>query len=107
MEREDQRLFTIHATLAASCSNLWVIACWFLPAYMPSKDRTAEDTITFCVTFGLKPSSSFMASVGKVWCSELLNDVHNDFSQSSRMDAFCTSGKQVSLDNRQLDPSGN
>jgi len=30
-----------------------------------------------------------MASVGKGWCS-LLNDVHNDFSQSSRNNAFCS-----------------
>lgn len=74
---------------------------------MPSKDCTAEDSITFCVTFGLKPSSSFMASVGKGWCSVLLNDVHNDFSQSSRKDAFCTGGKHVSLDNRLIDPSAN
>jgi hypothetical protein len=31
-----------------------------------------------------------MTSVANGWCSELLNDVHNDFSQSSRNDAFCS-----------------
>jgi hypothetical protein len=54
-----------------------------------SKDCTAEDNITFCDTFGLKPSSSFMVSLARGWSSALLNKEHNDFSQSSRKDDFC------------------
>lgn len=83
-------LLTIQATLLASCSNLWVMTCWVLPAYTPSKDCRAEDSMPFWVTFGLKPSSSFVASVGKGWRSELLNDAHSDLSQSSRNDDFCS-----------------
>lgn len=83
-------IFYTHAVLLANCSNLWAITCWFPLVYTLSKDTTAEDNITFCDTFGLKPSSSFMVSLARGWSSALLNAEHKPFSQSSRKDAFCS-----------------
>jgi hypothetical protein len=96
-----------HTMLIASCSNLLAMVCWCLLVNTSSKDFKAEHNITFCVTFGLKPSSSFMITVGKGWCSALLNVEHNDLSQSSRKDAFCSNGKLVSYTviNRLIDLS--
>jgi hypothetical protein len=85
-----------HTMLIASCSNLLAMVCWCLLVNTSSKDFKAEHNITFCVTFGLKPSSSFMITVGMGWCSALLNVEHNDLSQFSRKDAFCSNGKVVS-----------
>jgi hypothetical protein len=67
------------------------MVCWFPLVYTLSKDCTAEDNITFWDTFGLKPSSSCMVSLARGWSSSApLNQEHNDFSQSSRKDAFCS-----------------